>query len=183
MALNPWKTVSIEKQYDNEWIEVSESKVITPNGKDGIYGVVHFKNYAIGILPIDNEHNTWLVGQYRFPIKTFSWEIPEGGGDLKIEPLESAKRELLEETGIEAAKWTKIHELHTSNSATDEFGILFLAQDLTFHDPHPDDTEKITVKKLPFNEAYEMAIHGEITDALSLIAIFKAKILIDEYKI
>ncbi|HET8962599.1 MAG TPA: DNA mismatch repair protein MutT, partial [Chitinophagales bacterium] len=88
---NPWKTKSVKKEYENPWIEVSEHQVINPSGGDGIYGVVHFKNYAIGILPVDAEKNIWLIGQYRYPLKTYTWEIPEGGGPLHIDPLESAK--------------------------------------------------------------------------------------------
>src|SRR5690349_13764017 len=109
---NPWTTLSEKEVYDNPWINVTEYQVINPSGGRGIYGKVHFKNYAIGILPLDEELNTWLVGQYRYTIDQYSWEIPEGGGPLNISPLESAKRELLEETGLTASDWTEIQPFH-----------------------------------------------------------------------
>src|SRR5690606_5775698 len=110
-AANPWKTISGEEKYNNNWIKVTEYKVINPAGKEGIYGKVHFKNKAIGIVPIDNEGNTWLVGQYRYTLNEFSWEIPEGGGPLGIDPLESAKRERKEETGMTARRWSFLSRL------------------------------------------------------------------------
>ena len=99
---NPWTIVESHKIYDNNWIGLTEHQVINPSGGRGIYGEVHFKNHAIGILLLDKEMNTWLIGQYRFPLKAYSWEIPEGGGALDLPTLDSAKRELLEETGIVA---------------------------------------------------------------------------------
>src|ERR1700757_758785 len=98
---NPWTILGEKKVYDNKWIGITEYDVINPNGGKGIYGKVHFKNLAIGILPLDEELNTWLVGQYRFTLNAFSWEIPEGGGAAE-DPLGSASRELLEETGLVA---------------------------------------------------------------------------------
>ncbi|MEM6723516.1 MAG: NUDIX hydrolase, partial [Bacteroidota bacterium] len=105
---NPWTKLSEALQYDNPWIRITEHQVLNPNGNPGIYGVVHFKNVAIGIVPLDEEYNTWLVGQYRYTLEQYSWEIPEGGGPLGTDPLKSAKRELLEETGITAKEWTNI---------------------------------------------------------------------------
>jgi 8-oxo-dGTP pyrophosphatase MutT (NUDIX family) len=125
---NPWRTQSIREVYDNPWIQISHHEVITPGGTDGIYGVVHFKNLAIGVVPLDEAGNTWLVGQYRYTLNEYSWEIPEGGCPLGTDPLESAQRELQEETGIKAKRWTKLLNLYTSNSVTDEAGMAFLAQ-------------------------------------------------------
>ena len=105
---NTWKTLESKDIYDNPWISVREDKVINPSGGDGIYGVVHFKNLAIGIVPIDKDGYTYLVGQYRYSLEEYSWEIPMGGGPLDIDKLESAKRELKEETGLVAHKWTEI---------------------------------------------------------------------------
>jgi 8-oxo-dGTP pyrophosphatase MutT (NUDIX family) len=180
---NPWKTLTSEIAYESPWIKISKHDVINPSGNKGIYSVVHFKNLAIGILPLDDEYNAWIVGQYRFPTNHYSWEIPEGGGQHDVEPIESAKRELLEETGIKAEKWTKIQELHLSNSATDEFGILYIAQGLSFHESEPEDSEQLEVKKLPFKELYKMVTDGTITDALTIITVLKTKIMIDEGKI
>lgn len=151
-----------------------------PSGGPGTYSVVHFKGFAIGVLPLDKDRNTWLVGQYRYPIDQYTWEIPEGGGDLNIPPLDSAKRELLEETGIVAEKWTKIQEMHLSNSATDEFCILYVAENLSFHESQPDEDEELEVRKVHFSEFYEMVVKGEITDSLSVAAAYKAKLLMDE---
>jgi 8-oxo-dGTP pyrophosphatase MutT (NUDIX family) len=145
---NPWKTLSTKTIYDNPWINVREDKVINPSGNNGIYGVVSFKNKAIGIVPVDKEGYTYLVGQYRYTLNEYSWEIPEGGGPIGIEPLESAKRELKEETGFTAKKWTNLGRLHTSNSVTDEEGFIFLAEDLMDGESEPEETEKLEVRKV-----------------------------------
>lgn len=175
--LNPWKTLSGEKIYENSWISLTEHQVINPGGGNGIYGEVHFKNLAIGIIPLDEENNTWLVGQYRFPLKQYSWEIPEGGGLLDVDPLLSAKRELLEETGIEAEEWLEIQKIHLSNSVSDELGIIYLAKQLRFGNSSPEESEELIVRKLPFETVYQMVLNGEITDSLSVVAILKVKIL------
>lgn len=180
---NPWTTLTSEKIYDSPWIGLTKHDVLNPNGNPGTYSVVHFKNLAIGILPLDNDYNTWIVGQYRYPINQYSWEIPEGGGDHNVPPLDSAKRELHEETGITANKWTKIQEVHMSNSASDEFGILYIAQDLSFGESEPEDDEQLVVRKLHFNELYQMVESGEITDSLTVITVLKAKLLMLEGKI
>ena len=170
---NPWKTLSTEEKYDNAWINVKENNVINPAGKNGIYGVVHFKNKAIGIIPIDKEGNTWLVGQYRYALNEYCWEIPMGGGPLDIDILESAKKELKEETGLTAKKWGNICRIHTSNSATDEEGFIFLAKDLTEGETNFEDAEDIKVWKLPFSEAIEMVMNNKITDAISIAGLLK----------
>jgi 8-oxo-dGTP pyrophosphatase MutT (NUDIX family) len=154
--------------------------VITPAGKPGIYGTVHFKHRAVGILPLDGEGYTWLVGQYRYPLQRYSWEIPEGGGDLDADPLESARRELKEETGIEAGRWQKLLELDLSNSVADEHAIVYLATDLSFGPPEPDETEVLEVRRLHLDEACAMATDGRITDVMSVAALLRAKLLLSE---
>jgi ADP-ribose pyrophosphatase len=181
--INPWTTLTSQPIYDSAWIGVTKHDVLNPNGNPGVYSVVHFKNIAIGILPLDKDHNTYIVGQYRYPLKQYSWEIPEGGGKLDVDPLDSAKRELHEETGITAGKWTKIQEMHLSNSATDEFCILYVAQDLSYGESEPEDDEKLEVRKLHFDELYNMVVNGEVTDSLTVAAVLKAKLLILEKKI
>lgn len=176
---NPWTTLTEKVVYDNPWISISHRDVLNPSGGKGIYGLVHFKNLAIGIVPLDKDYNTWLVGQYRYTLNAYSWEIPEGGGIIGTPSLDAAKRELKEETGIEAAKWTKITDLHTSNSVTDEAGLVYVAQDLTFGESEPEETEDLVVRKLPFSEAVEMVMNGTITDALAMIGIMKTQLLID----
>lgn len=177
---NPWKTLQIDEVYNNPWIRITHREVINPAGNPGIYGVVHFKNLAIGIVPIDDEGNTWLVGQYRYTLNQYSWEIPEGGGPQHEDPLDTAKRELLEETGITAERWMKVLDFHTSNSVTDEAGTAFLAQGLSFGEAHPEDTEDITVRKMPLREAVQMVNNGQITDALTIMALLRVHYMITE---
>jgi 8-oxo-dGTP pyrophosphatase MutT (NUDIX family) len=176
---NPWTILSSEEKYDNRWINVTEYQVLTPNGNPGIYGKVHFKNTAIGVLPLDAENNTWLVGQYRFTLNQYTWEIPEGGGAEGEDVLEAAKRELEEETGLRAGSWVKLMDFHLSNSVCDEYGHVFLARDLEQHAPMPEDTEQLQVRKVPFAEVLRMVMDSEITDSLSVAAVLKAKILMD----
>jgi 8-oxo-dGTP pyrophosphatase MutT (NUDIX family) len=134
---NPWKTLTTVVKYDNPWIQIQHSDVINPAGNTGIYGVVHFKNLAIGIIPLDENNNSWIVGQYRYAINEYSWEIPEGGGKHGVDPIESAKRELLEECGIIANNWERLIDMTLSNSATDERAIIYVARDLTFTESEP----------------------------------------------
>ena len=183
MEDNPWKTLKTFEVYDNPWIKITHREVINPAGKDGIYGVVHFKNLAIGIVPLDEDYNTWLVGQYRYTLDQYSWEIPEGGCPIHTAPLDSAKRELIEETGIQAKEWIKIIDLHTSNSVTDEAGMAFVAQNSSSGEAEPEDTEDLKIKKLPFKEALEMVFNGQITDSLSMIALMRVQFLIQEGKL
>ncbi len=138
-------------------------------------GKIHFKNIAIGIIVLDEDLNTWLVGQYRFAMNEYSWEIPEGGGPLDIDPLVSAKRELEEETGLIAHEWSPILNMHLSNSVSDEQAIIFLARKLEQHQPQPEETEQLSIKKIPFEEAWQMTQEGLITDAMSVAAIQKVK--------
>lgn len=175
---NPWTRLNSKLIYDNPWIKVEEDQVLKPSGKPGIYGRVHFKNKAVGIVPVDESMNTWLVGQYRYTLNEYSWEIPMGGGPLHESPLESAKRELKEETGIMAGHWENILRIHTSNSVTDEEGFVFLARNLTFGETEFDDTEELIIQKVSLHEAVNRVMHNKITDALSIAGILKvAKIL------
>jgi 8-oxo-dGTP pyrophosphatase MutT (NUDIX family) len=150
---------------------VTHHDVITPAGEAGIYGTVPFKNLAVGIVPIDAEQHTFLVGQYRFTLKEYSWEIPEGGGVLGADPQESAARELAEETGLRAARWQRLVECDLSNSISDERAIAFLAWDLTQGKAAPDSTEELALRRLPLVDAFKMVARGEIRDALSVAAL------------
>lgn len=170
---NPWITHSSKTIYENPWITLTEHDVTNPGGGKSLYGKVHYKNWAIGIIPLDENQNTWLVGQYRYTLDEYSWEIPMGGGSLDIPILESAQRELKEETGLSAKKWTEICRIHTSNSVTDETGIAFLAEGLTQGETEFEETEDLKVWKLPFKEVVQMCDRGEITDSLSVAAIYR----------
>lgn len=174
---NPWTTLDTQTVYENPWIEVSHRNVLTPSGTDGIYGKVHFKNTAIGIVPLDDENHTWLVGQYRYTLDQYHWEIPEGGGPLGTDPLDSAKRELLEETGITAKEWTKILDIHLSNSVSDEYGVAYVARQLSFGEAQPEETEDLKVIRVPFEEAFQMVMDGRITDSVSVAAIMKVRLM------
>ncbi len=172
---NPWRVLASAVKYQNPWISVREDRVLNPSGGTGIYGVVTMKNKAIGIVPVDAEGNTWLVGQYRYPLNEYSWEIPMGGGPVELDVLESAQRELREETGLLAARWTRIARLHTSNSVTDEEGFVFLAEDLTPGETEPEETEALRLWKLPLAEAVQMALDDRITDGISVAGLLKAE--------
>lgn len=174
MTENPWKTLNKTPIYDNPWISLEEHAIINPAGKPGVYGKVHFKNRAMAIIPIDQDGNTWLIGQYRYPLDEYSWEIPMGGGPLQEDMLQAAQRELKEETGLTAKKWTLLLKIHTSNSVTDEEGYIYLAEDLTEGETEFEETEILQVKKLPFPEALKLVMDGTITDSLSIAGILKA---------
>lgn len=177
---NTWTTLNSEVKFETPWITVTKHDVLNPAGKPGIYGTVTFKNIAIGILPLDENQHTWLVGQWRYPLGEYSWEIPEGGGPHGIDPLESAKRELKEETGLVASRFTFLGKMHTSNSVCNEYGMLYLATGLTQTEAEPEETEDLQIRKLPFDEAYQMVMDGRITDSLSMIAILKTRIMLDK---
>lgn len=170
---NPWKTLSGRLVYENPWIRVDEYQVINPSGNPGIYGKVSFKGLAVGILPIDAEGNTWLVGQYRYTLNEYSWEIPMGAVPFTETYEQGALRELKEETGLSANKLEFLCKIHTSNSVTDEVGMVYVATELTEGETEFDDTEDIKVKKIPFKEALEWVMDGRITDSLSVGGILK----------
>ncbi|MDX6693738.1 MAG: hypothetical protein QOF02_1341 [Blastocatellia bacterium] len=167
---NPWTTLASSEVYDNPWIRVREDKVVRPDGEQGIYGVVHYKNVAIGILAVEDDH-FYLVGQYRYPLDKYSWEIPEGGCPEGEDLLSAAQRELAEETGLRAENWQLLGEAHLSNSVSDEYAVWFLATSLTQGEHHPEGTEQLNVRRVSSKEVLRMIATGEITDALSLLAI------------
>ncbi len=168
-----WKTLKSKLVFDNPWISVREDHVINPGGGENQYGHVQFKNQAIAIVPLDEAGHTWIVGQDRYTLGEYSWEVPMGGSPLGEDPLESAHRELKEETGLSAGRMRELMRVHVSNSITDEVGFVFLAEDLTAGEMDLEETENITARRLPFEEALEMAVNGEITDALSCLALIR----------
>lgn len=173
---NPFRTLSSREVYDNPWIRVIDHQVVKPRGGEGVYGVVHFKNRAVGVVPYDNG-KIWLVGQYRFPLERYSWEIPEGGAPPG-EPLETcALRELQEETGLRAGRLSKLFTMHISNSVTDEVGHVFLATELEPGPSAPEDTEELSVKALPLDEVLALIEQGVITDSITVASIFRVALL------
>ncbi len=166
-----WKKLSSRIVFDNQWITVFEDRVINPGGGQNDYGHVHFKNRAVAIVPLDDDGNTWLVGQDRFTLGIWTWELPMGGAPLDEDPLAAAKRELKEETGLSATTWTEILRVHTSNSITDESGIVFVAEGLTEGETAFEETENIEVRKLPLADAIDMVVRGKITDAISVASL------------
>ena len=171
MHSNPWKRHRRSVVYENPWIVVNHDEVQQPDGKPGIYGVVHYKHLAVGVVALDADDRVCLVGQYRYSLDLYSWEIPEGGGALHESPQEAAARELREETGFAARKWTKIGTAHLSNSVSDEVAHYFVAEDLEAGESQPEGTEKLQVRWVPFDDAVRMVMEGEITDSISVMAL------------
>jgi 8-oxo-dGTP pyrophosphatase MutT (NUDIX family) len=168
-----WKTLRSKVVFDNPWMTVLEDRVVNPSGGQNDYGHVRFKNRAVAIIPIDDANNTWLVGQDRYTLGQYSWELPMGGAPKNEDPLQAAKRELREETGIRAAQWTELMRLHISNSITDEEGLVFVAKELRHGETDFEETEKLEIRRLPLTEAIAMAVNGEITDAISVAALLR----------
>jgi 8-oxo-dGTP pyrophosphatase MutT (NUDIX family) len=173
---NPWKTLSSREVYDNPWISVREDAVVHPGGGRGIYGVVHYKNIAVGVLAFDGE-DIHLVGQYRYPLERYSWEIPEGGCPEGEDTLDAARRELEEETGLRAAHWRKLGEAHLSNSVSDELAVWYEASGLSQGEGQPEVSEELRVRRVPLREAVRMVLEGEVTDSVSIMAILHYQFL------
>jgi 8-oxo-dGTP pyrophosphatase MutT (NUDIX family) len=170
-AVGPWRRLARRVAYENPWIAVWHDDVVRPDGGPGVYGVVHFRNVAVGVVAVDAADRVALVGQHRYTIDAYSWEIPEGGVPVDEDPLEGARRELREETGLVAATWRELGRAHLSNSVTDEEAVLYLATDLRHGAPEPDATEELAVRWIPLEEAVAMTLDGGITDALAIIAL------------
>lgn len=168
-----WQRKSTRCVYENPWIRVSHEEVITPGNTDGVYGVVHFKNTAVGVVPLDDDNHTYLVRQTRYTMNQYTWEIPEGGCPREEDTLAAAKRELREEVGLSADHWEKLQELQLSNSVTNETAVIYVARGLTQGEQTLDDSEDIEVQRLPLAEAIAMVERGEITDAISVAALLR----------
>jgi 8-oxo-dGDP phosphatase len=179
---DPWRRTSSRVVYTNPWIRVREDRVVRPDGQAGIYGVVELRNLALGCVPLFADGTTVLVGQHRYTLGAYSWEIPEGGGDPQRDPLAEIRRELKEETGLSAATWTPLGRVHTSNSVTDELGLLWLAEGLTEGAQEPDGTEVLQTWRLPLAEAVEMAADGRLTDSLTVAGLLRAADTFDPHR-
>lgn len=177
MENNPWTITGEKKIYENKWIALTEYAVLNPSGREGVYGKIHFKNVAVGVVALDDDEQIWLVGQFRFTLDQYSWEIPEGGAPEGTDPLESAQRELKEETGLTAGNWKQLQTLHLSNSVSDELAIVYLATNLQEGEAEPEETEKLLSKKVSLEEAWQMVENGMITDSMTVAAITKIKLM------
>ncbi|MDP3495418.1 MAG: NUDIX hydrolase [Hyphomonadaceae bacterium] len=175
-APNRWRIRSARTVYSNRWITVREYQTVAPTGADALYGLVHMHNLALGVLPIDENGQTVLIGQQRFPFGRYSWELPEGGGSPLVTPLEGAQRELSEEAGLKAEHWLQlVGDMHMSNSVTDERAYAFLAWGLSADQSFAkDSSEELSVRRVSFADALKMADSGEITDAFTLVMLYKA---------
>jgi 8-oxo-dGTP pyrophosphatase MutT (NUDIX family) len=169
--IGPWTRRSREVAYDNPWITIWHDEVARPDGSPGIYGVVHFANLAVGAVVLDDEDRVLLVGQHRYTLDAYSWELPEGGVPDGEPAVDGARREVREETGVEADGWREIVRFHLSNSISDEAGVLFAARARTHGAPSPEPTEELEIRWLPFDEALAMTTDGRITDAMTIMGL------------
>jgi len=173
--VGPWTVKREETVFDNPWIRVVDHDVTHPDGTGGQYGVVAFKNRAIGVLPIHPDGTTVLVGQHRFPLDAYSWELPEGGGPLGEDSLAGARRELREETGLSAAQWLEFSSFDISNSVTNETATCFLAWQLTEGAASPEPSEALAIKIVAFSELHDRVLAGDIRDSLTIVMVLAAR--------
>ncbi len=170
---NPWRRTTRSTVYANAWIAVHHDEVVRPDGSPGIYGVVAFQSAAVGVVAIDDRGRVLLVGQWRYTLDRYSWEIPEGGVPLGASPLEGVQRELREETGYRGGTWRELLRFATSNSVTDEEGAIFVAEDLEPGPAEPDATEDLATAWVDLDEAIARIDSGEITDAISQVGLLR----------
>lgn len=168
---NPWSRLSRKLAYENAWIQVFHDEVLRPDGKPGIYGIMHPRTHAVGVVALDERDRVLLVGQYRYTLDRYSWEIPEGGVPIGENLLEGAQRELAEETGFRAGRWRELLRFSLSNSTTDETGALYLATDLIEGEANPDETEDLVLRWARFDETLEQVRSGELFDSMTQMGI------------
>jgi 8-oxo-dGTP pyrophosphatase MutT (NUDIX family) len=171
---DPWIVKSKSRPFENEWFALDRNDVVRPDGHDGTYTVVRIRRLAVGVLPIDPDGSVHLVGQWRFPLGRYSWEMPEGGAEPGEDPLECAKRELQEETGLSADRYERVLELDMSNSLTDERGVIYLAFDLRSGEANPEGTEVLRRRRAHFLDVLERVMDHRITDAMTVAAVLRA---------
>ncbi|CAN7381882.1 NUDIX hydrolase [Phenylobacterium sp. LjRoot219] len=173
---SPWTRGAEQMVYDNPWIRVSHHEAVAPTGRPAQYGLVSFKNLAIAVLPLHDDGTVTLVGQNRFALAGYSWELPEGGSPIGEDPLEGAKRELAEETGLQAREWRKVLQVQLSNSVTDERAVGYLALGLSdaVGRAQGDDTEELALVRAPYREVLDAALAGHMEDMLTVAMLLRA---------
>jgi 8-oxo-dGTP pyrophosphatase MutT (NUDIX family) len=174
---NPWTRLTRRIAYQNPWIVVYHDQVLRPDGQPGIYGVVHYENRTIAIVPLDERDRVLLVGQYRYTLDLYSWELPQGGGRGDEDPSAAAQRELMEETGYSAGRWQELLRAHPSTSISDEEAVCYLARDLRPGIARPEGTEQFQLRWVPFETALAMVADGLITDAISMLGLQRVALL------
>jgi 8-oxo-dGTP pyrophosphatase MutT (NUDIX family) len=173
---NPWTVLASRVAYANPWVTVHHDDVLDPNGRPGVYGVVRPRNWALGVLPLFDDGTTVLVGQYRYALGRYSWEMPEGGGAKDVDPLDGIVRELREETGLQAGAWFELSRMTLSNSITDELAIHWLAWDLTEGAAEPESTEELASWRLPFAELVDLVLDGTVHDSMTVAAVLATEV-------
>jgi 8-oxo-dGTP pyrophosphatase MutT (NUDIX family) len=183
VKIGPWTRLSSREVYANPWIRVREDQILHPDGSPGIYGVVQMRNISVGVVPIDARGRVVLVGQHRYTMDAYSWELPEGNANPEERSMQdAAARELREETGFSAARWDFLGLIQISNSVTDDMGHLFLARDLTAGPAEPDPSEDLAVKLVDLAEAHRMAMEGELTESLTVAGLSRAVHFLEQEK-
>lgn len=170
---SPWSRISRTLVYENAWIQVFHDEVVRPDGKPGIYGVMHTRTHAVGVVALDRADRVLLVGQYRYTLDRYSWEIPEGGVPIGDDLLEGARRELAEETGYRARSWHELLRFSLSNSTTDETGVLYLATELNEGEANPDETEDLALRWMAFEDALAQVRSGDLFDSMTQMGILR----------
>lgn len=169
--VGPWRRRSRHLAYGNPWLEVFHDEVDRPDGSPGIYGVVHFRTQAVGVVAVGDDGRILLVGQHRYTLDEYSWEIPEGGVEDGEPLVEGARRELREETGYDAAGWRQLCRMTVSNSVTDERGAIFLATGLRTGEATPEATEDLAVRWATLDEVLAEIASGAIHDIITIAGV------------
>ena len=168
-----WRSLTAQTVFQNPWIRIESHDVIAPTGNPAHYGLVKFANRAIAVLPLHDDGTVSLVGQARFAVNAYSWELPEGGGPHDEDPSQAAMRELREETGLVAADLREILSFDMSNSVTDEVAVCFLATGLSQSETAPDETEAFEYARVPFKTLLDAAIKGQVRDGLTVVSVLR----------
>jgi ADP-ribose pyrophosphatase len=171
---NPWIVKGVTHAFENDWFRIDEHDVTRPDGEKGYYGVIRIRRLAVGVLPIDDDGRVHLVGQWRFPLARYSWEMPEGGAEPGEDARTCAERELAEETGLRATSWTQVLEMDLSNSLTDERAVMFIATGLRAGEAAPDETEVLQTRSAHFLDVLARVTDGRIRDAMTVATILRA---------